>query len=372
MDWKETVEDQAIDLTCLSANHRFPPMLATDSDATRRKPADGVRTELKQFWDRLSSPLRPFLDEVSDDLSGQVGVFEPEVAEFARYALENQGKQLRPLLVGLSALSTGGIRREHVQVAVIIEMIHLATLVHDDIMDHADIRRSRPTLASRWGNEIAVMLGDCLFAHALKLAADFPTVEVCRFVSESTRTVCSGEIIQNFRKSQIKDARERYFKVIGMKTAELFGLACDQGAFHNNSAPAVRAALRQFGMSFGTAYQIFDDLLDLFGDEKSAGKSLGTDLETGKLTLPIIHIIESSPPEQTDDILSELHESSRNGLVAFHRMATRYKTVAHCCSAVDDELNKARMSLKQLNGEAGNLGELIAFISQLTETHFPR
>ena len=346
-------------------------MLATDSDAAQKNPSDGARVELKQFWDRLSSPLRPFLDSVSADLNQQVQAFEPEVAEFASYALENQGKQLRPLLVGISAQATGGIRPEHVKVAVIIEMIHLATLVHDDIMDHADIRRSRPTLASRWGNEIAVMLGDCLFAHALKLASDFPTVDVCRFVAESTRTVCSGEIIQNFRRTRIEGARERYFQVIAMKTAELFGLACDQGAYHNNQPRNVREALRHFGISFGTAYQIFDDLLDLFGNERSAGKSLGTDLHTGKLTLPIIHIIESVPSENSAAVLEEIHGQGNESLLTFLKLAEQFNTVAHCRDAINDQLQSAGDALTEHNLTNPQLNELISFVARMTETYFP-
>ncbi|MCD8535085.1 MAG: polyprenyl synthetase family protein [Verrucomicrobia bacterium] len=347
-------------------------MLATDADATRSKPPDRVRDELKQFWDHLSAPLRPFLCEVSEDMSRQVDAFEPEVAEFARYALENQGKQLRPLLVGLSAQATGGTQIAHIRIAVIIEMIHLATLVHDDIMDHADVRRSKPTLANRWGNEIAVMLGDCLFAHALKLASDFPTVHVCRFVSESTRTVCSGEIIQNFRKNHIDGARERYFKVIAMKTAELFGLACDQGAYHNQAPDSVRTSLRQFGIHFGTAYQIFDDLLDLFGNEDEAGKSLGTDLETGKLTLPIIHILESSQNRDSSAVLKEIHQNCQNGPQYLHQLAREFHTVAHCRNALENQLNLAKSALNQIPHPATELHGLIDFIVRLTETNFPK
>ncbi len=349
-------------------------MLATDTYVTRPEIKGEVRNELKLFWDHLSAPLRPFLDKVSDGLLRQVGYFEPEVAEFAKYALENQGKQLRPLLVGLSAKSTGGTNEQHVKVAIIIEMIHLATLVHDDIMDHADIRRSRPTLASRWGSEIAVMLGDCLFAHALKLASEFPTVDVCRVVSESTRTVCSGEIIQNFRKTRVQGARERYFRVIRMKTAELFALSCDQGAFHNEAPMEVREKLKTFGMSFGTAYQIFDDLLDLFGSENSVGKSLGTDLLTGKLTLPIIHILESNKDLSPDQTLQKLNGSFPEAMQYFLDQASKHETLPHCRQTIQEELFKAENAI--LSAGIGNRGDamhqLMNFLRKLTQTHFPK
>src|SRR5579871_4572623 len=167
-------------------------------------------------------------------------------------------------------------------------MVHLATLVHDDVMDEAEIRRGRLTLGANWGNEIAVLFGDCLFAQALKLAASFPTPEICRAVSSATNTVCSGEILQTRQRRNFNFSEPEYFKVLEMKTAELFALSCDLGACLSGASPAQRTALREFGLALGTAYQIYDDCLDLFGSEAAAGKSLGTDLAKGKLTLPVL------------------------------------------------------------------------------------
>src|SRR5437870_6895092 len=128
--------------------------------------------------------------------------------------LRNHGKQLGAAVVALSAGATGGLNEPHVNVAVVIEMVHLATLVHDDVMDEAKIRRGRPTMAAHWGNEISVLLGDCLFAHALKLAASFPTTEICRAVSAATNTVCSGEILQTQSRKNFEITRGQYFKTL--------------------------------------------------------------------------------------------------------------------------------------------------------------
>src|SRR5258705_5524108 len=179
----------------------------------------------------------------------QISAFEADLAAYAAYALSAQGKQLRPALVGLSANATGKIQDSHVLAAVIIEMVHLATLVHDDVMDEAAIRRGRPTLAANWGNELSVLLGDCLFAHALKLAASFPTTEICRAVSSATNTVCSGEILQTQRRKNFELTREEYFKVVTMKTGELFALSCDLGAYLSRASTVERSALRQFGLT---------------------------------------------------------------------------------------------------------------------------
>src|SRR5439155_8474951 len=151
----------------------------------------------------------------------------------------------------LSAGATGGLNEAHVNVAVVIEMVHLATLVHDDVMDEARIRRGRPTLAAHWGNEISVLFGDCLFAHALKLAASFPTTEICRAVSVATNTVCSGEILQTQHRRDFRFTREKYFQVLEMKTAELFALSCDLSACISGASAAQRYALRQFGLALG-------------------------------------------------------------------------------------------------------------------------
>ena len=243
-------------------------------------------------WKQIVQPLEPFLQAVAERLADQVQAFDADLACYAEYALTNQGKQLRPGLVGLSAGATGQVHDHHVTVAVIIEMVHLATLVHDDVMDEATKRRGRPTLAANWGNELSVLLGDCLFAHSLKLAASFPTPDICRAVASATNTVCGGEILQTQQRCNFGISRGDYFKVLAMKTGELFALSCDMGAYLNGAPPAQRTALRDFGLALGTAYQIYDDCLDLFGHEETAGKSLGTDLAKGKLTLPLLIVLE--------------------------------------------------------------------------------
>lgn len=267
-------------------------MLAADSKVIPLADPLAVMPEPPCDWKQLVQPLEPFLQAVAGRLEDQVTTFDADLACYAKYALTNQGKQLRPSLVGLSAGATGGVNDAHVTVAVIIEMIHLATLVHDDIMDEATKRRGRPTLAANWGNEISVLLGDCLFAHALKLAASFPTPDICRAVASATNTVCAGEILQTQQRCNFKMSRADYFKVLGMKTGELFALSCDMGAFLNRASDSERNALRDYGMALGTAYQVYDDCLDLFGREETAGKSLGTDLAKGKLTLPLLLVLE--------------------------------------------------------------------------------
>jgi len=262
------------------------------------KPADATAAQAESPapanpWKQIVEPVEPFLEAVSRGLAREVDAFDPALKPYAEYALTGNGKHLRPALVALSANAMGKSNEDHVRVAVIIEMVHLATLVHDDVMDEAEIRRGRLTLASNWGNDIAVLFGDCLFAHALRLAASFPTPEICRAVASATNTVCSGEILQNRNRSNFQLTRAEYFRIMEMKTGELFALSCDLAALLAGASELQRDAMRRFGMAFGTAYQIFDDCLDLFGTEAQAGKSLGTDLIKGKMTLPLIVLRET-------------------------------------------------------------------------------
>jgi octaprenyl-diphosphate synthase len=161
-----------------------------------RDPRSDCASDSACSWKTIVEPVEPFLHAVTQQLVQQAHEFDPEIVPYAEHALNPGGKQLRPTLVALTARCFGKPTEDHVKAAVIIEMIHLATLVHDDVMDEAAIRRGNPTLAAKWGNEIAVLFGDCLLAQALKIASSHPTMEFCRAVSLATHTVCSGEILQ--------------------------------------------------------------------------------------------------------------------------------------------------------------------------------
>src|SRR2546427_9904516 len=220
-------------------------MLAADSKVVAPPVRDTLIVEPAFSWKQIIDPVEPFLQAVNDRLAQEVNAFDPDISPYADYALNGQGKHLRPALVALTANALGKVNESHVTVAAIIEMVHLATLVHDDVMDEAEIRRGRLTLAANWGNEIAVLFGDCLFAQALKLAATFPTPEICRAVAMATNTVCSGEILQTQHRRDFQLTRQKYFKVLEMKTAELFALSGDLSACLSGSGPEDRTALRQ-------------------------------------------------------------------------------------------------------------------------------
>ena len=240
---------------------------------------------------RVSNVVQPQLDEVSARVARQAAAFDPAIEGYISYAIDSNGKRLRPLVALLSAGATGDISNAHIDLAVIVELVHLATLVHDDIIDEAERRRGQPTLNARWGNALSVLLGDSLFAHALDLSTRFDDVEVSRTIARATRDVCAGEIIQTQRRFDLHLAIEEYLRIIELKTATLFVVAAELGAKLNDATPSQVTALKTFGRHFGTAYQIYDDCLDLLGREKATGKTLGTDLRKGKMTLPMLKLL---------------------------------------------------------------------------------
>lgn len=320
-------------------------------------------------WKEIIEPVKPFMDQVISGLAEQVDAFNPEIAGYARYALTNQGKQLRPALVALSGAATGKVNDSLVTVAVIIEMIHLATLVHDDVMDEAQLRRRRPTLAANWGNEISVLLGDCLFAHALSLAASFPTPEVCRAVALATNTVCSGEILQTHQRRNFALKREDYFKAVEMKTGELFALSCDMGSWLAGANPAARASLRAYGLALGTAYQIYDDCLDLFGSEDLAGKSLGTDLANGKLTLPLLIVLEKGTAAEQMRLKKLVQGWDAKNMPAIFELLSSCHALTESCRVIHQYLEKTRTVLEKLP-KSDSLNALLAlsdFLAQQIE-----
>jgi octaprenyl-diphosphate synthase len=343
-------------------------MLAAETKVAGSRSERVPDTELAGSWKRIMEPVEPFLQAVTQQLTRQARDFDPEIVPYAEHALNNGGKHLRPTLVALAASCFGRPNEAHVSAAVIIEMIHLATLVHDDVMDEAAIRRGSPTVAARWGNEIAVLFGDCLFAQALRLAAGFPTTEVCRAVSLATNTVCSGEILQTQQRRNFPAAQRDYFRVIEMKTGELFTLSCDLAAFLSDAPLPQRAALREFGAAVGTAYQVYDDCVDLFGTEADAGKSLGTDLAKGKLTWPVLLAWERASVANRKILEQLIHKWEPKNLLTVNAMLAKYDTLGPSVNEIQRFLDTARRALRVLPDSSGRngLAALTEFLAQQT------
>jgi octaprenyl-diphosphate synthase len=290
--------------------------------------------------------LKPQMRTLDVYLRGEVAAFEPEIREMADYCIDTSGKRIRPALVFLSGWNgSDQPSPELVRVAAVVELVHLATLVHDDIMDEADMRRSRRTAARQYGPEAAVLLGDALFAHALHLASQFPTTEVCHAVSDSTRKVCAGEIVQTLRRGTTNITREDYFRVIDLKTAELFRISCFLGGKLGGFPAQFVEAASHFGRHLGIAYQIYDDLADFFGQEKSIGKTLGTDLQSGKVTLPLLVLLDRLAADERTLLVDEILRRREADLPARLRQMGELGVFAAVAAEVEAELAKAEAAL---------------------------
>lgn len=301
--------------------------------------------------------INTHLYSVEERIRAQARAFDPAVEGYVGYVCSPGGKRLRPALALLAGGATGRITSSHVDLAVIIELIHVATLVHDDIMDGADLRRDRPTVNAKWGNAISVLLGDALLAHAMRLATNFSETEVVRRIADAAAEVCSGEIIQTQRRFDLKLSVSDYYRIVEMKTAALFAVASELGAFLSETTPERIGALKQFGLKLGTAYQIYDDCLDLVGDEKEIGKTLGSDLRKGKLTLPVIFLLQHARHNGNHEELSSLllngGETGQETIVGMlHACGALQQTAAAAGEMVDEAL----ASLDALDGNKFTTG----------------
>ena len=291
--------------------------------------------------------LGPQMKALDRSLREQLAAFEPEIRAMADYCIDTSGKRIRPTLVFLSGWrGPGVVSPDLVRAATVVELVHLATLVHDDIMDEADVRRGRSTAAREFGSASAVLLGDALFAHALNLATQFPTTEVCAAVSASTRRVCAGEIVQTLRRGSANVTRADYQRIIDLKTAELFRVSCLLGARLSGSDPASVEAASLFGRHLGIAYQMYDDLVDFFGEEKRIGKTLGTDLISGKLTLPLFVLIERLPAADRAALMAEITGRQAPQLALRLRQMDEWDVFATVAEAIEEELKAARTALR--------------------------
>jgi len=290
--------------------------------------------------------VRPQMAALDLFMQTQVECFEPEIRKMAAYCLDTTGKRLRPTMVFICGWQgDGAVSGDLVRAAGVVEMVHLATLVHDDIMDQAEIRRSRRTAAREFGPDAAVLLGDALFSQALHVAAQFPTTEVCRVVAESTRKVCSGEIMQTLRRRDSNISLAEYRRMIDLKTAELFRVSCFLGARLSGYSPGFAAAADGFGQRLGIAYQIYDDLVDFVGEEEHIGKTLGTDLATGKLTLPLMLLLEKVSDGERAEIIAAVRGGHPLGLTASKSRMAELRIPAGVVRAIDEELAAASLAL---------------------------
>ncbi len=255
----------------------------------------------------IESDLREVEAFMLRELESETGF----INEVIRYGFRLGGKRLRPALVLLVAKAMGGMDANHYRCAAALEMIHTATLIHDDILDGAKVRRHLETLNIRWNSAIGVLAGDVLFTRAMRLTTLSDDVFEYRTIAEATRATCEAELQQIGSKGNFELTRDEYYELIRGKTAALLSCACVLGAHYSPHRETV-PLFAEFGEKLGMAFQIVDDVLDLVGQESVAGKTLGTDLAEGKTTLPLILYFQTACEKERTELLSLLRQENKS------------------------------------------------------------
>lgn len=257
----------------------------------------------------ILSPIKSDLDKVEKKLDDYLYSDSPLIYQVAQYLLERRGKRLRPALVLLSfGESNDSGKDQALDAAVAIELIHTATLLHDDVIDQSATRRGKASINYRWSNLVSVLMGDYLLAKAFKILVQTRIAPLLNAVSRATERVSIGELLQIQERGNHDLSEEVYLKIIADKTASLFSVACQSGAIARGAEEKTQQIYQRFGEDFGISFQIVDDLLDLIGDKEKTGKELGNDLQEGKITLPLIHALARSEDGTRENILKILED----------------------------------------------------------------
>jgi octaprenyl-diphosphate synthase len=289
-------------------------------------------------------------------LAAHRGPFGPLIEHLRHY----RGKRLRPALLLLTAKAVGKITPAHHALAAAMEMIHTATLVHDDVLDEAELRRHASTFNAGWGNKVSILLGDMLFTHAFHLTS---TVDgrACQLTGEATNRVCAGELRQVTERGNLELSEAAYFDIIEGKTAALTECSGRLGALYAGASEEVVAKLASYGRNLGLAFQIADDVLDLVGTEDAAGKTLGTDLEQQKLTLPVIHCLHRLPAAEAAKLRDLIRAGGEGlGLRVLHALE-KTQSVAYAKRRAEEFAKTAKQELECLpRSECRAILEMIA------------
>ena len=317
--------------------------------ASLRSLLDPIQRELAQFESMFASELRsehPFVDEL------------------VRYGCLIGGKRLRPALLLLCAKAVGQVRAEHLKLATVVEMIHTATLIHDDVLDEASTRRHLATVNSRWDNEASVLLGDFLFTHAFHLASTLDTTFGCRRIGRATNLVCEGELRQKGSRGDFRLSEAEYLAIIEAKTAELTACSCELGAWYAGADEGCAARCGAYGRDLGIAFQIADDVLDLVGDESTTGKSLGTDLAKQKPTLPVIRLMQLLDEYRRQELTQLLESGSDHRREVLLPLLHRYEAIGYAVERAKHYAERARRQLDGIphNPAAESLRRLTHFV----------
>ncbi|MCH9638043.1 MAG: octaprenyl diphosphate synthase [Betaproteobacteria bacterium] len=263
--------------------------------------------------ENIRSFIAQDMDIVDDVIRNKLHSHVALIHQVSKYIINSGGKRLRPALVILSAGASGYTGKYQYNLAAVVEFIHTATLLHDDVVDESKLRRNKETANALFGNAASVLVGDFLYSRAFQMMVEVDNMRVMHVLADATNTIAEGEVLQllNCRDPNVEE--DNYLRVIRFKTAKLFEAASRLGAILGNATPENEEALSVYGMHLGTAFQLIDDVLDYTGDDQDTGKNLGDDLAEGKPTLPLIYAMKSGTPEQANIIRNAIEKGGADG-----------------------------------------------------------
>jgi octaprenyl-diphosphate synthase len=315
--------------------------------------------KLEQLYNLIGPDMKAVDAVIRERLHSEVVL----VRQVAEYIIQSGGKRLRPALVLLSAGALGYRGTHHHELAAVVEFIHTATLLHDDVVDESDLRRGRQTANAMFGNAASVLVGDFLYSRAFQMMVEIDDMRIMRVLSDATNVIAEGEVLQlmNCHDADLDEAR--YLQVIRFKTAKLFEAAAQLGAIIGGGSPAIERSMADYGMHLGTAFQLIDDVLDYSGAEAETGKHLGDDLAEGKPTLPLIYVMQNGTVEQVACVRHAIesggHDDFPNVLAAIH--ATGALEHAKRQATVEAELASAALEALPASQYKDSLLELCSF-----------
>lgn len=296
----------------------------------------------------IFSTYREDLREVEDKLREIFSSDSTAIRLIGEHILNSGGKRLRPLFLILSAELASYKGKDRITLASIIEAIHTASLLHDDVVDGAEMRRGKPASHRIWGNQIAILVGDFLYANALRIAVLQRNQRIMEALSEATTRMTEGEVLQLQRVADPNITEDEYMKIISAKTGALISAACRIGAILGGLPAEAEDALGRFGMKTGIVFQMVDDILDYIAEAKELGKNLGKDLEEGKITLPLIYLLKMASTEEVEeikDIINTAKPSSKN-LERILDLFEKYCVIEESLRTAQSFMREAKMELK--------------------------
>ncbi len=281
---------------------------------------------------------------IIDELSSDVVL----INQMGHYIVGNGGKRLRPMLLLLAAKALGGTTSSHLILAAVIEFIHTATLLHDDVVDESELRRGKESANAVWGNAASVLVGDYLYSKAFEMMVRTGNMRVMEILSKTTTAIAEGEVLQLLNCNNPETTEQKYLEVIARKTAILFSAATRLSAVISGVSAKIEESLAEYGQHLGIAFQLIDDALDYKASQEDLGKNLGDDLAEGKPTLPLIHAIQKGSASEAKVIIDAIKHGDRDAFNAVYEIVQRTQAITYTEQRADEEAEKAIKALDVL------------------------